>query len=144
MKVSERVDELLKLTFGMNGEIHEPNYLVVAWGDLNFSCRLGSLNVNYTSFDRSGIALRAELDITLYSDLDVEKRKAKDDKGSPDLTHSRIVMAGDTLPLLVKQVYGSSAHYLWLAGVNQLDDFRNLATGQRLHFPPLPQGTGRF
>ena len=142
MKVSEQVDKLLKLTFGMNGDIHEPNYLVVAWGDLNFSCRFGSLNVNYTSFDRSGVALRAELDITLYSDLDVEKRKAKEDKTSPDLTHSRVVMAGDTLPLLVKQVYGSTDHYLWLAGFNQLDDFRNLKPGQRLRFPPLPQGTG--
>jgi len=139
-KVSERVEELLKLTFYMNGSTHEPNYLKVSWGDLHFPCRLGSVNINYTNFDRTGQALRAELDLQLISDEDVNKRLAKENKGSPDLTHSRIVMAGDTLPLLTKQIYGSSVHYLLVAEFNKLDDFRNLFPGQRLYFPPLPQG----
>ncbi len=143
-KVSERVEELLDLTFRMNGDIHEPNYLKVIWGslsDLNFPCRLSNININYTSFDRSGHALRAELDLSLISDEDATKRMSKENKRSPDLTHSRIVMAGDTLPLLAKQIYGSSAHYLWVAQFNQLDDFRNLTLGQQLYFPPLPQET---
>ncbi len=143
-KVSERVEELLDLTFRMNGDIHEPNYLKVIWGslsDLNFPCRLSNININYTSFDRSGHALRAELDLSLISDEDATKRMSKENKSSPDLTHSRIVMAGDTLPLLAKQIYGSSAHYLWVAQFNQLDDFRNLTQGQTLYFPPLPQET---
>ena len=138
-KVSERVEDLLKLSFRMNGNIHEPNYLKVVWGELDFSCRLSNLDINYTSFDRNGSALRAELDLSLISDEEVNKRLAEENKTSPDLTHSRIVLAGDTLPLLAKQIYGSSAHYLWVAQFNQLDDFRNLTPGQWLHFPPLPQ-----
>ena len=140
-KVSERVEELLDLTFRMNGDIHEPNYLKVTWGDLDFDCRLSNINVNYTNFDRSGNALRAELELSLISDEDPNKRKSKEKKSSPDLTHSRIVMAGDTLPLLTQKIYGSSAHYLWVAQFNQLDDFRNLTLGQRLYFPPLSQDT---
>ncbi len=136
-KVAERVEDLLKLTFRMNGTIHEPNYLRVSWGELNFACRLGSMNTNYTSFDRNGSALRAEVELVLISDEDVKKRQAKENKTSPDLTHVRTVKAGDTLPLLTREVYGSSAHYLWVAGVNQLDDFRHLTPGQRLRFPPL-------
>jgi hypothetical protein len=138
-KVSERVEDFLKLAFYMNSSTHEPNYLKVSWGDLSFPCRLGSVNINYTNFDRSGHALRAELDLQLISDEDVKKRLAKENKNSPDLTHSRIVMAGDTLPLLTKQIYGSSVHYLLVAQFNRLDDFRNLTPGQRLYFPPLPQ-----
>jgi nucleoid-associated protein YgaU len=62
---------------------------------------------------------------------------ATEAKSSPDLTHSRIVKAGDTLPLLSKEIYGTANHYLWIAQQNQLDDFRNLMPGQRLFFPPL-------
>src|ERR1700719_1935766 len=39
-KVSDRIKRFLNLTFQMNGKIHEPNYLSVKWGDLNFHCRL--------------------------------------------------------------------------------------------------------
>ena len=140
--VSDRVKDFLDLTFRMNGSIHEPNFLVVEWGGkedggLIFSCRLGSVNVTYTSFNRDGSPLRAELDVTLISDQDIKKRMAKENKSSPDLTHSRVVKSGDTLPLLTKEVYGSSMYYLRVAQANDLDNFRNLTPGQELFFPPL-------
>ena len=125
----------------MNGTIHEPNFLKVEWGDLIFSCRLGSVDISYTSFNRDGTALRAELDVNLLSDQDVKKRIAKENKSSPDLTHSRIVKSGDSLPLLTKEIYGSSMYYLRVAQANNLDDFRNLTPGQEIFFPPLEQGT---
>jgi nucleoid-associated protein YgaU len=60
--VSARVEQFIDLTFRMNGTIHEPNYLVAEWGGkedggLIFSCRLGSVSVAYTSFDRNGAPL---------------------------------------------------------------------------------------
>jgi len=73
----------------------------------------------------------------LLSNEEVQKQMAIEAKSSPDLTHSRIVKNGDTLPLLSKEIYGSSSHYLWIAQQNQLDDFRNLTPGHRLFFPPL-------
>ncbi len=135
--VSERVKDFLDLTFQMNGTIHQPNFLSVEWGDLIFSCRLSTVDVNYSAFDRSGKPLRAELDINLVADEEVAKRQAKENKSSPDLTHRRIVKSGDTLPLMSKEIYGSSAHYLRVAQVNRLDDFRNLSPGQEIFFPPL-------
>lgn len=140
-KVSERVEELLQLTFRMNGDIHEPNYLVMEWGDVIFSCRLRHVEVKYTSFNRDGTALRAELTVALVSDMSDEKRMAEENTSSPDLTHSRIVRSGDTLPLLTKQVYGSSAYYLRVAQINDLDDFRHLTPGQEIYFPPLDTTT---
>lgn len=140
--VSDRVKAFIDLTFRMNGDIHEPNYLVVEWGGkedggLIFSCRLSSVNVTYTSFDRKGAPLRAELDIVLVSDQDVKKRMKQENKSSPDVSHVRIVTSGDTLPLLCKEVYGTSRYYLQLARVNKLDDVRNLTPGTELIFPPL-------
>ncbi len=142
--VATRVKEFLDLTFRMNGNIHEPNFLVAEWGGkvdggLIFACRLGSVDVTYTSFNRDGSPLRAELAIVLIGDQDVRKRMAIDNKSSPDLTHSRVVKSGDTLPLLSKEIYGSAQYYLRIAQANDLDDFRNLVPGQTLIFPPLEQ-----
>jgi hypothetical protein len=142
-KVSERVKKFLNLTFQMNGKIHEPNYLLVRWGDLIFPCRLQSVGITYTNFDRDGTALRAELEISLISDVEVKKRLTEEDQSSPDLTHRRIVRHGDTLPLLTKEVYGTSAYYLRVAQANGLDDFRNLIPGQELVFPAV-QGEQNF
>jgi len=140
--VSDQVKKFIDLAFRMNGDIHEPNFLLVEWGGkedggLIFSCRLASVNVSYTSFNRDGSPLRAELDISLISDKEVKKRQVKENKNSPDLTHRRVVKSGDTLPLLTKEIYGSAGHYLRVAQVNKLDDFRNLTPGQELIFPPL-------
>lgn len=142
--VADRVKNFVDLTFRMNGDIHQPNFLVVEWGGkedggLIFSCRLSSVNVTYTSFNRDGSPMRAELDVVLFSDQDVKSRMAKENKHSPDLTHQRTVRSGDTLPLLTKEVYGTSAHYLRVAQVNNLDNFRSLTPGQVLSFPPLEQ-----
>lgn len=135
--VAARVKAFLDLTFRMNGSIHEPNYLTVEWGALIFSCRLGSVDVKYTSFDRDGTPLRAELQAAFVADQEVKKRMAEENKSSPDLTHRIVVRAGDTLPLLTQRIYGTTDPYVWVAQVNGLDDFRRLTPGQELVFPPL-------
>ena len=48
-----------------------------------------------------------------------------------------MVLAGDTLPLLCQQIYGSATHYLQVAAFNGLDDFRVLEPGRELLFPPF-------
>src|SRR5258706_10737142 len=103
--VSDQVKKFLDLTFRMNGDTHEPSFLVVEWGGkddggLIFSCRLTSVDVSYVSFNRDGSPQRAELAVVLLADEDVRKRMAKENKSSPDLTHARVVKSGDTLPLL--------------------------------------------
>ncbi|AUX33633.1 MULTISPECIES: hypothetical protein [Sorangium] len=135
--VKDRVKTFLDVTFRYNGDIHEPNYLLVEWGSLKFSCRLSAVDIKYTAFERDGTPLRAEIEVTLISDKAAKARAREEGKTSPDLTHSRIVRSGDTLPLLTKDIYGSSARYLDVARWNRLDDFRSLIPGQEIFFPPL-------
>jgi LysM repeat protein len=144
--VSERVSDFISLAYRMSGSRHEPSYLAVEWGELDwgeqfkanvFSCRLASVDVTYNSFDRNGAPLRAKLDIVLISDIEAIKRLREEKKSSPDLTHTRVVRSGDTLPLLTKEIYGASKYYLQVARVNNLDDFRNLMPGTVLDFPPI-------
>jgi hypothetical protein len=136
--VEQRLQSFLRVAYTYNGKIHEPNYLRVDWGTLKgFPCRLRSVTIKYTSFDRGGKPLRAELAVMLVSDEEAKQRTKNEEKQSPDLTHSRVVRSGDTLPLLTKEIYGSSAAYLDVARFNRLDDFRRLPPGQELLFPPL-------
>jgi hypothetical protein len=135
--VKKDIKTFEKLCLRMNGEIHQPHFLVVRWGDFSFSGRLHQLDITYTLFDESGDPLRAELDVAFVEDTASTTGALAAAKASPDLTHVRIVKAGDTLPLLCQAIYGSSRHYLKVAEHNALDDFRVLQPGQRIVFPPL-------
>jgi len=135
--VNKRVKHFLEMAGYMDGKIHEPRYLTVLWGDLVFKCRLGSVDINYSLFDKSGIPLRAELDTEFFGDVELSERLKKENKSSPDLTHYRIVKAHDQLPLMCEKIYGSSRYYMHVAKANKLNDFRNLQPGQEIFFPPI-------
>ena len=139
LTVKERVQKFFHVTLKFQGEIHEPYYLIVEWGALQFRCRLSKVTVKYTSFDRQGNPLRAELTVEFLSDKSAERRSKEEKPASPDLTHSRIIRNGDTLPLLTREMYGSPDRYLDVARYNGLDDFRRLTPGQELLFPPIIQ-----
>ncbi|MCU0837339.1 MAG: hypothetical protein MUE49_01290 [Rhodospirillales bacterium] len=136
--VKQRIDDFLALAYHVQGQTHEPSFLKVVWaGCLDFACRLAGVTISYTTFDRDGAPLRAELDLSLVADDDLQRQLARAALSSPDVSHSRIVASGDTLPLMTKAVYGTSRHYLRVARVNGLSHFRQLKPGQELLFPPL-------
>ncbi|MEM8962005.1 MAG: hypothetical protein AAGD38_11025 [Acidobacteriota bacterium] len=140
--VENRLKEFLEIVYTYNGELHEPNHLLVEWGSESHSCRLAKLDVRYTFIGRNGKPLRAELDVTFVGDEELERRLKRENKKSPDLTRRHLVTAGETLPLLSREFYGSADHYLDLARVNDLDDFRFLEPGTTLVVPPLASLTG--
>ncbi len=135
--IHDRVEEFLDLTGRMDGELHEPRYLRLEWGDLIFDCRLESVEVSYTLFNRSGKAIRAELDAQFIEDLAPKKAAVIADRQSPDLTHERQVMSGDTLPLMAYRIYRDSGQYIRVAQANQINNFRRLEPKTDLRFPPI-------
>lgn len=135
--IEDEVNDFLELAGRMDGDLHEPRYLRLEWGDLIYDCRLQSVDVNYTLFNRSGKALRAELDAVFVEDLNPEKLAKLSDKESPDLTHTRTVISGGTLPLMTHGVYSDPAYYMRVAQANKLNNFRKLRAGATLKFPPI-------
>ncbi|WP_299605211.1 hypothetical protein [uncultured Aquimarina sp.] len=136
--VAERIDDFRKDITEIKGKIHEPRYLVLSWGKtLKFNCRLSSLDINYTLFERNGDPLRAELNVSFIGDDTPKAQLAKLNLQSPDLTHYRMIKAGDQLPLMCQEIYGSPMYYPLVASVNKLTDFRNLTPGQEIYFPPI-------
>jgi Contractile injection system tube protein len=137
IEVQDKVEQFQTVT-GYNGNIHRPNYLKVVWGTLQVKrCVLKSASIAYKLFKSDGVPLRAVITATFTDSADDQTRVALAQDQSPDLTHVRLVKAGDTLPLLCHEIYGDPLLYLKVADANGIDDFRNLTPGTRIFFPPL-------
>ncbi|HWM89802.1 MAG TPA: hypothetical protein VN493_03475 [Thermoanaerobaculia bacterium] len=135
--VQQRVEKFQAVT-GYNGNIHRPNYLKVVWGTLQVKrCVLKGASIAYKLFKPDGIPLRAVITANFTDNSDDQTRVAMAQDQSPDLTHVRLVKAGDNLPSLCYQIYGDPALYLKVAEANGIDDFRNLISGVKVFFPPL-------
>lgn len=130
--------EQFQKTTGYNGDIHRPNYLKVMWGTLRIKhCVLKSASIAYKLFQPNGIPLRAVITASFADNSDDKTRVAIAQDQSSDLTHRRILKAGENLPRLCHEVYGNPLLYLKVADANGLDDFRNLSPGTVIFFPPL-------
>jgi hypothetical protein len=135
--VQDKIEQFQTVT-GYNGNIHRPNYLKVGWGKLTIKrCVLKTASIAYKLFKSDGVPLRAVITASFSDNSDDQTRVAMAQDQSPDLTHFRVVKAGDSLPSLCTEVYGDPHLYLRVAQANRLDDFRNLVPGMRLRFPPL-------
>jgi Contractile injection system tube protein len=135
--VAEQLTKFKALVYDFDGKIHSPKFLELVWGKFVFTCRLTSLSITYTLFKPDGTPLRARANANFKSYNDELELSLSANTNSPDLSHVLTVRAGDLLPLMCYDIYGSSAYYSEVARVNGLSDFRNLVVGTQLLFPPL-------
>ena len=135
--VQQQMDEFKETVYDMEGTIHQPRYLKLIWKDFTFDCILSQMKVTYTLFDSEGSPVRAKLNCTFLNYKETERRVREENKSSPDLTHTRVVMDQQTLPLLTHEIYGATKYYMEVALANELTSFRDIRTGVRLSFPPL-------
>ena len=128
------------------GEKHEPPFLRLSWNEAGinstFEARLLKSTISYKTVDMDGTPLLAEIDATFIEAVNPIKQQARLGLRSPDLSRRHLVLAGETLPMLCIEYYGSSAAYLQVAAFNQLDNFRSLTPGSQLLFPPLNSAGG--
>ena len=139
--VETDITELRDLLLKYEGDIHEPKHFKVVWGSLLFKGRCTGLNITIKLFNPDGKPIRAICKVSFKGSVEDNLRTATERRRSPDLTHYRLVKAGDTLPMLCFQIYGKSDYYLQVARVNKLANFRRLEPGQELFFPPLSKNT---
>jgi LysM repeat protein len=135
--VKDQVAEFKALVFNYQGSIHRPYYLRLSWSNQSAKGQVGSLQVSYSVFDANGDPLQALVSVVFLVTEDDKTRQARENKQSPDLTHSYLVRQGDTLPNIAHRIYGDGSYYLELARYNQLRSFRTLHPGDRLEIPPL-------
>lgn len=135
--VIEDLEQFKKVILDYNGDQHKPNYVKIAWGSLLFKGALSEMSVEFKLFQPDGTPLRAVAKAKFKGFVEDDLRAAKENNSSPDLTHVRVVKAGETLPLMSYQIYGDSSYYLEVARANDLINFRNIHPGQVIYFPPI-------
>ena len=116
---------------------HQPPFVQLRWGVLLYNCKLSRMTINFKLFKPDGTPLRAEADCSFEEVIDSERLAAIENRQSPDLTHIRTVIEGDTLSLLCFREYGDSKYYYQVAKANGLTDFKQLTAGTKLIFPPI-------
>lgn len=135
--VTQDIANFKKVVYDYRSDTHQPPYVQLRWGVLLYNCKLARMTLSFKLFKPDGTPLRAEADCTFEEVIDTERLAAIEGRQSPDLTHLRTVIEGDTLPLLCFREYGDSRYYLQVAAVNGLTDFKVLKPGTQLIFPPL-------
>lgn len=140
--VFEDVDRFRQILIKYQGEPHQPNHLKLVWGNLIFKGRAVELSITHKLFNPDGQPIRSVAKAKFKGSVEEKKRASLEDRASADLTKQRKVKAGDTLPLMCHQIYGDPRHYLSVANVNNLTNFRRLKPGTSLVFPPIEK-TGK-
>ena len=131
------IEQFKKVVYDYKGEIHQPPYLIIQWGELVFKCVLREMSINFKLFRPDGTPIRATVKAKFTSTVENELRVRSQKDKSPDITHMRIVKAGDTLPMMCYEVYEEPGYYMQVARANNLINFRNLEPGTRVFFPPI-------
>jgi hypothetical protein len=136
-KVDDHIALLKNVVYKYNGIFHEPSIVKLLWGTMVFYGRLTAMNTTYILFDPDGNPLRAKISLSFSQYVSPKEESKRANRSSPDLTHAVTVKDGDTLPLLCHRIYSNPGLYLQVARYNALSDFRNIAPGTLLQFPPL-------
>jgi hypothetical protein len=140
--VADDLKRFREVLVDYKGDSHEPRHFKLVWGENSiFKGRVTAVSITHKLFNSNGTPIRAVAKVTFKSSIEEEKRAAKEDKKSSDLTHVRKVKAGDTLPQLCFEIYGDPQYYLQVADANGLTNFRQLTTGLNLLFPPIAKTT---
>ena len=136
--VKDQLKKFLECVYDYDGKIHSPRYLKIHYGsELKLDCVLTSLDINYTLFNADGSPLRAKITANFLQYVAPKTRAKKERNSSPDLTHQRLVKAGDRLDLLTFEIYDTPSYLLQVAMTNQLTTVRTIRPGQELLFYPL-------
>jgi hypothetical protein len=139
--ITEDLQRFKDMLTAYEGEIHQPRYLKLIWGTMLFKGRMSTLQIQFKLFKPDGRPIRAVAKASFKGSIEENFRVALENAQSPDVTHLRMVMAGDTLPLMCYQIYGDSKYYLEVAKANGLNDFRSLQAGDELIFPPIEKAS---
>jgi Contractile injection system tube protein len=142
--VDKTINKLIKYCSSISGKTHEPYDLSIKAFDMPlvkdegaFNCKLSSMAIENKKVDFLGNRIRAEVKCEFVESLSKEAVAARDNLSSPDLTHVRQIVEGETLPFKTYDIYDSQDLTIAVAEFNQLDSLRELNVGDSITFPPI-------
>lgn len=131
------VARLEQVVYHINGDIHQPNFLVISWGTLVFKGMLNTLSYQFTLFSPDGRPLRVKISMAFTAVMESSEAAKRVNMQSPDLSKLIVLKEGETIAAWCNEIYGDSSYCIEIAKINALPSFRQVATGTPVIFPPL-------
>jgi len=134
--VTKITKELAALVL-IKGSLHRPPKVTFKWGGLQFTGVVTNVKQTCTMFLADGMPVRAKVDITFKSILDVETSKLTSPFESPDRTKVRILHEGEQLWNYAWEEYGDPEQWRLIAKANGIMNPLDVVPGQVIKLPPL-------
>ena len=122
----------------INGELHAPPVLRVAWASLQFRCVLARVSQKFVMFLPDGTPVRARLTVSFNEYIDATREAKEVNRQTANFTKVHVVQQGETLSDIAGRLYNNSQVWRPIAIVNQIENPRSLVTGAELQIPALP------
>jgi len=135
--VKREIEQFLDIVYYLDGNIHRPFFVIIEYSGLRFQCVLSNVDIHYSLFYPDGMPLRAKLSCVFQKAVNKEQAAIEEAKESPDMTHLRVLKEGEPLISKVYDIYKNIDYYGEVARKNDLNNFRKIARGTQLRFPPL-------
>jgi hypothetical protein len=97
-----------------------------------------SLRQTFTMWSRSGLPIRAKLNLTIREYLPLEEQLTRLNPSSPDRTHGHVLREGETLSQLAHTYWLRAGDWRRIATDNGVEDPRRLTPGRNLRVPRIP------
>lgn len=134
--VSTYTKQLYELT-QIKGILHHPPKCTFQWGSLSFEGVVTNVKQRFTMFLESGKPVRALVDITFQSVLDVLLSKKSSPWESPDRTKYKVLDESSSLWQLAYEEYGDADQWRLIARSNNIRNPLDIRPGMVVVLPPL-------
>lgn len=124
----------------ISGLLHRPPICTFKWGSLSFKGTVRDVKQKFTMFLDNGKPVRAVVDVTFKSSLDVLLSKKSSPWESPDRTKYRVLDESSDLWRLAYEEYGDPDKWKVIAEVNGISNPLDIYAGMAVVLPPIKAG----
>ena len=138
-----RLQALTKL-LDIDRDLHAPPPVRFNWGPMEFSAVIDKLGRKVTMFHPDGTPARVSLSVAFKEYRTLRQQLENPRRESADKTKRRVVVGREALWLIAAREYDDASEWTRIAIANDLDDPREIKSGDWLLLPPIenPNGTG--
>ena len=138
VSIDAQYSKLREVCYDYDGSIHKTLYNTIIFGsDITFKGHCTKMEIDYCNFKDDLTCLMAEVTLEFREHINRDASAKAQNANSPDLSHIKVIRAGDKLTNICHDIYKDPLYYLHIAKLNGLTNFRNVNPGQKIIFPPL-------
>jgi len=139
--LAKRLRDLTKL-LEIDRDLHAPPPVRFNWGPLEFRAVIEKLGRKVTMFHPDGSPARATLSVSFKEYRTLRQQLEDPRRESADKTKRRVVVGREALWWIAAREYDDPTEWVRIAVANDLDDPREIASGDWLELPPIESANG--